>query len=499
MASTHRIWHKEPMTARRRISLLCLLLLASCNPRPDKGPVVVSAIGGRPSYPDINRRPADTTQRLLLDATAQGLVRFDAAGQVEPGLAERWIVIDQGRTYIFRLREAEWSNGGKVTAADVAIILKRAIAPQSRNPLKPFLSAIDDIVAMTDQVIEVRLSHPRPDLLKLFAQPELAIRKENPPGGSGPFRVAATAGGAVMLRPAFDPARSPDEEAVEPSPEQSVRLIGESASRAIVRFIAKDSDLVTGGSMGDWPLVALAKPAPTNIKIDPASGLFGLAVVARQGILGTPAGRAAVAEAIDRSALIAAFTPDWGQPVERLLPDKLDSAAPPAVPGWAALAPDARLADARQQVASYRAANPGEISLRVALPETPGGNLLWGQIGARLATIGIRPIRVAMSADADLRLVDEVAPYDSARWYLATACLACSDDARTALAAARDAPTLAERATQIAIADAAMAADVSFIPIATPLRWSLVSLRLQQWQGNPRAWHPLNRLRNDTN
>ena len=194
MASTRRIWHKEPMTAHRRISFLCLLLLASCNPRPDKGAVVVSAIGGRPSYPDINRRPADTTQRLLLDATAQGLVRFDAAGQVEPGLAERWIVIDQGRTYIFRLREAEWSNGGKVTAADVAIILKRAIAPQSHNPLKPFLSAIDDIVAMTDQVIEVRLSHPRPDLLKLFAQPELAIRKENPPGGSGPFRVAAATG-----------------------------------------------------------------------------------------------------------------------------------------------------------------------------------------------------------------------------------------------------------------------------------------------------------------
>ena len=198
--------------------------------------MVVSAIGGRPSYPDVNKRPADTTQRLLLDATAQGLVRFDAAGQVEPGLAERWIVIDQGRTYIFRLREAEWSNGGKVTAADVAIILKRAIAPQSRNPLKPFLSAIDDIVAMTDQVIEVRLSRPRPDLLKLFAQPELAIRREKPPGGSGPFRVAATAGGAVMLRPAFDPARSPDDDVVEPSPEQSVRLIGESAKRHLKMF-----------------------------------------------------------------------------------------------------------------------------------------------------------------------------------------------------------------------------------------------------------------------
>lgn len=487
------------MTARRRIPVLVLLLLASCNPRPDKGPVVVSAIGGRPSYPDVNRRPADTTQRLLLDATAQGLVRFDAAGQVEPGLAERWIVIDQGRTYIFRLREAEWTNGGKVTAADVAIVLKRAIAPQSRNPLKPYLTAVDDIVAMTDQVIEVRLSRPRPDLLKLFAQPELAIRRENPPGGSGPFRVASIAGGAVMLRPAFDPARSPDDEVTEPGPEQNVQLFGESAARAIIRFTRKQSDLVTGGSLSDWPLVAIAKPAPMNIKVDPATGLFGLAVVDRQGLLASAAGRAAVAEAIDRPAIIAAFTSDWGQPVERLLPDKLDSAAPPALPAWAALTPDARLTDARQQVARYRATSPGEVSLRVALPDTPGGNVLWGQIGVRLAEIGIRPIRVALTADADLRLIDEVAPYDSARWYLAAACVACSDDAQAALTAARDAPTMAERATQIAAADTALAADVAFIPIAMPFRWSLVSLRLQQWQGNPRAWHPLNRLRNDTN
>ena len=487
------------MIAPRGIAALFILLLASCSPRPDTGPVVVSAIGGRPSYPDINKRPADTAQRLLLDMTSQGLVRFDALGQIEPGLAERWIVVDQGRTYIFRLREAEWSDGGKVTAAEVVIILKRAIAPPSRNPLKPFLTAIDDIVSMTDQVIEVRLSRPRPDLLKLFAQPELAVRRENPPGGSGPFRVAATAANSVMLRPAFDPARSPDDEVAEPGPEQNVQLFGEGAARALVRFAHKDSDFVTGGSVGDWPMVAMSKVAPANTRLDPAVGLFGLAIVKRDGFLAAAAGRAAIAEAIDRPALIAAFTPDWGQPVERLLPDKLDSASAPAVSAWATLTPDARLADARQQVATYRLANPGEISLRVALPATPGGNILWGQIGVRLATIGIRPIRVAMNGDADVRLVDEVAPYDSARWYLATACVLCSDDAQAALTAARDAPTMAERATHIAEADAALAADVAFIPIAAPLRWSLVSLRLQQWQGNPRAWHPLNRLRNDTN
>ena len=87
-----------------------------------------------------------------------------------------------------------------------------------------------------------------------------------------------------------------------------------------------------------------------------------------------------------------------------------------------------------------------------------------------------------MDAAADLRLVDDVAPYDSARWYLATACQLCGDVARAALDAARDAPTLADRAARLAEADAALTQDAAFITIARPLRWSLVALRLRRWQ-----------------
>jgi oligopeptide transport system substrate-binding protein len=488
------------MTVRRWLfPLLTLCVAAACQQRPDKGPVVVSAIGGHPAFVDVNKRSADETQRLLLDSTAQGLVRFDAAGQIEPGLAERWIVIDAGRTYIFRLREAEWNDGAKVTAADVALILKRAIAPASRNPLKPFLSAIDDIAVMTDAVIEVRLSRPRPDLLKLFGQPELSILRQKPLGSSGPFRVAETGGTGILLTPAIDPVRSPDDEVRKPSPEQDVRLIGETAARALIRFAAKQSDYVAGGTITDFPLIARAQIAPANIRIDPAAGLFGLAVMRREGLLASAAGRAAVAQAIDRPALIGAIASDWGAPVERLLPDKLDSAAPPAIPTWTTLAPDARLAAARAEVARYRAANKAPPTLRLALPSGPGGILLYGQIAARLMLIGVRPERVAMNQDADLRLIDAVAPYDSARWYLATACLVCSDEAHAALEAARDAPDMATRGQHIAEADGLLASDVAFIPLATPLRWSLVSLRLRQWQGNARGWHPLNHLRADTN
>ncbi len=105
---------------------------------------------------------------------------------------------------------------------------------------------------------------------------------------------------------------------------------------------------------------------------------------------------------------------------------------------------------------------------------------------------------MALGASADLRLVDAVAPYDSARWYLATACDPCGEAARAALEAARLAPNAAARGQAIAQADRALDADAAFIPLARPLRWSLVAQRLVQFQSNARAWHPLNRLRRDT-
>ena len=96
-------------------------------------------------------------------------------GNIVGGLAERWNVSDDGMSYIFRLAATKWPDGRKVTAEQVAQLLKRAVGPRSKNPLKDALGAIDDIVAMTDRVIEIRLTAPRPNLLALLAQPDLAI------------------------------------------------------------------------------------------------------------------------------------------------------------------------------------------------------------------------------------------------------------------------------------------------------------------------------------
>ena len=486
-------WSAGSSPAVRTIALTALLVLAACNQRPDSGAVIASAIGSPPSLTDAARGRPDLPARVFADAIAEGLVRFDAAGQIEAGLAERWIVIDDGTSYIFRLREAQWPNGDPITADQVVALLQRQLAPASRNPLRPFLTAIDEIVVMTPQVIEIRLKRPRPDLLKLFAQPELALFRRRGAGGGGPMRIAEAAR-SPLLRPAFDPNRADPEDQRQIRPEQDVRLIGERAARAITRFMNRDSDLVLGGSFVDWPLLGFATVAPRNIRIDPAMGLFGLAIVNREGFLADVVNRNAINAALDRAAIVGAVRGDW-EPTDRLLPDILDSAALPTVPAWSIRTLEQRRADARARVAQWRGERP---QLRVALPAGPGATLVFAQIARSLLGIGIVPIRVAADADADLRLVDQVAPYDSARWYLANACALCGDEAREALLAARDAPTLAERSRLIAVADRVLDEDVAFIPIARPLRWSLVAVRLDAFRLNARAWHPLNRVRDDT-
>ena len=459
---------------------LLALTLAACQQQGATGPVRVVAIGAAPAMADAARGTLGISSRLLVDAVAQGLVRFDAAGQIEPGLAERWIVTDGGMSYIFRLRDARWRDGATVTAEQVAARLRRQVSAP-RNPLAPFLSAIDEIVAMTPQVIEVRLKRPRPDLLKLFAQPEMALFLAKA-GGSGPMTVAGR--NPVVLRP------SPDLDASSGTTAgDDVILTGARAGLAVARFLAGDADLVAGGSVVDWPLVAAADPPAAAIRLDPAAGLFGLLIVRRDGFLADAGHRAALAQAFDRAA-ITGVASGW-LPEERLLPEQLDSAAAPQAPAWVVSTLDQRRAAARAVVATW--GQP--VLVRIALPEGPGATRLWRQLADGLRTIGVAAERVEMGATADLRLLDAVAPYDSARWYLASACRPCGGDALAKVLAARDASTIAERAQRIAEADAALALDTAFIPLARPLRWSLVAPGLRAWQPNARAWHPLNHLR----
>src|SRR3954454_23830124 len=163
---------------RRFLALLPIFALAlvpaACRQQPE-GTVKVVVIGGEPKLRDPAEGVLAAPDEVLLQNVAQGLVRFDPGGNIVPGLAERWNVSDDGLSYIFRIASTNWPDGRKITAQQVAKILKRVTAERSPNRLRDTLGAVEDIVAMTDRVIEIRLMAPRPSLLALLAQPELAI------------------------------------------------------------------------------------------------------------------------------------------------------------------------------------------------------------------------------------------------------------------------------------------------------------------------------------
>ena len=463
------------------------LTLSGCDER-ETGPIRVSAIGTPPQLRNPNLQPLDPPSAFLVEAAAQGLVRFDNVGEIEPALAQSWIVSDDGMRYTFRIRRAHWADGSPVTAEQVATRLRAAASRASRNPLKPVLGAIEDVVAMTDQVLEISLRGPRPNMLQLLAQPEMGILMRSV--GTGPLVVAAEGDGEVRLSPPVT-----EEEESGDNDEPDILLRGETAGLAVARFAEDEADLVTGGTVGDLPIARAAGLPGNRLVFDPAPGLFGLAFAAAEaGPLADPAVRRALSMAIDRQAMVAALAVPGLQPRVTLSPAIGDELPRPTVPDWTTSPMPMR----RELAARVIAAIGEPVQVRVAMPDGPGYRLIFAYLRRDWRIIGVDAVRVRADAPADLRMIDAIAPETMAIWYLRQfSCEArgvCDPAADIALQAARVATGMGERQAQIMQADELLSRLVPFIPLGTPIRWSLVSPRLNGFRPSPFARHPAGTL-----
>ncbi|MFM2099376.1 MAG: hypothetical protein RLZZ366_915 [Pseudomonadota bacterium] len=476
------------------LALMCATLaLGSCAPDEVAGPLSLSVIGGRLHLADPNHSALDPASSLLLGATAQGLVAFDEEGQVEPALAERWVTTDDGLSYIFRIRRAKWANGRDVTSAEVAARLNEAFGAIGNSRMRPLFSSVVGAISMTGQVVQIQMRAPQPNFLQILAQPELALFRASPSQGSGPYKIHSVKGIVTRLRlipETEDPEDVPDPNLTD------VRIRGEKASIGVARFAAHDIALVIGGGFNDIALARAANVPNNQFQVDPAYGLFGLAVSADSSALAESNMRRALAMAIDREKLVQLFGVNSWQTAVTILPNQLDSAARPAGPEWTQLSLDQRIARARGLV-------KGHVTLKLALPKGTGARLLLAALASDWRRIGIDVQPVGLRDAADLRLIDEVAPQSSALWYLTRlSCghgMFCSENGETALKAALNARTIDERANAIGEADAAFAGVQGYIPIALPLRWSLVSPQLVGWRPSAFAIHPLRQLRGEAN
>lgn len=465
--------------------------LAACGRGDDRA--VEVAVIGEPSAPFASGPRLPLAAQLVRAASAEGLVGFDEQGRVIPAIADRWIVTDDGLSYIFRLRDGTWPGGGAITGETGRAALVRAIGALRGTALGSDLSVIREVRAMAGRVIEIRLHQQAPDLLQLLAQPELGLTMRG--AGAGPMQLDRDKRTAILTP-------IPPEDLGLPQPEdwearrRKLNLVALPATDAIRRFNSGEADVVLGGRFADFPRLDAAGVPRGAIRLDPVTGLFGLAVTRTDGFLGAPENREALAMSIDREALATALNVGgWTATTRVVAPGSADDNGTVGE-RWPGQALAERRTQAAARVAAWQAANGKPPTLRIALPAGPGGDILLRQLAADFGAIGLTVRRVGEAADADLQLVDTVARYARVGWFLNQ--LSCSN-ARGPCSAAADRlaesalsePDPVKRADLYAQAEAQLTIANSFIPFGVPVRWSLVSGTVTGFAPNRWNIHPL--------
>ena len=129
-----------------------------------------------------------TSFEVIADYT-DGLMQMDADGAAVPAIAETYDISEDGKTYTFHLRDAKWSNGDAVTAADFVFGWQRAVDPANASEYSYMLSDIGQVVnaaeiiagekpvtdlgvtAVDDKTLEVQLNVPVSYFLSLMYFP----------------------------------------------------------------------------------------------------------------------------------------------------------------------------------------------------------------------------------------------------------------------------------------------------------------------------------------
>ncbi|ABC64918.1 ABC transporter substrate-binding protein [Erythrobacter litoralis] len=470
--------------------LLVVLAVPACSGRSDDGTIALAVVGSEESMFDSSLRLSFAGQ-LVREATAEGLVALDAQGEIIPGIAERWIVTDDGLSFIFRVRNSDWSNGEPIDAESVRRSLLATIDALDGTSLGIDLEKIDEIRAMTARVIEIRLKSPMPEFLQLLAQPELGLRLDG--RAAGLMRLQRVDDRAV-LTPV-----PPEERGLPARPEWSedaltISLRAMSAGAAVEAFRNAEVEAVLNGRLSTLPLADLGPLSRGTIRLDAALGLFGLTFNNADGLLAEASRREALSMAIDRPALLAPFNVAGWIPTTRIVAPDL-----PRDPGalgerWSGQSLEERRAEARRRIADY--SGEGTVRLTIFLPDGPGSELLLQQLAADFSTIGVRLERADLRSQADLELVDRLARYANARWFLnqfncAVAQPICSPDADVLVDQSLDAATAQEQTNLLVEAESALTAAEAYIPLGAPIRWSLVRGGLEGYSENRWGRHPL--------
>jgi peptide/nickel transport system substrate-binding protein len=156
-------------------ALLVTLLLSACRPASDKGKLVYGLTLAPSSIdPHVG---ASSELGIPLTSVYDPLVWRSPDGEFVPGLAERWEVSDDGKTFTFFLRhDVKFHDGAPFNAQAVCFSLNRIVDPATKSAkARGLLGSFETCQAVDDHTAKVSFVTPYAPFLSAVSQVYLAI------------------------------------------------------------------------------------------------------------------------------------------------------------------------------------------------------------------------------------------------------------------------------------------------------------------------------------
>jgi peptide/nickel transport system substrate-binding protein len=365
-----------------------------------------------PPHLDPTAGAAAAIDEIVYDNVMQGLTRIDENGAVQPQLAERWEVSDDGLVYTFHLKQGvTFHNGSAFDASDVVFSFDRARAADSVNAQKPLFAAIDTVEAVDPQTVRITLSRPEGGLPfslgwgdAVIVDPASAGTNKTDPVGTGPFRFVRWVKGDRI-----------DLEAVSPKqPIQKVTFrIVPDPSAQVAALKAGDIDAVSVLNAPE-AVIAFQSDPDFVVAIGTTEGETILALNNARKPLDDVRVRRAIGHAIDRQAIIDGAMFGFGTPIgTHFAPHN------PAYVDLTALS----AYDPDKAKALLKEAGAENLKLTLKLPPPSyarrGGEIIAAQLGAVGIKVEIVPVewaqwleQVFRGSDFDMTIVSHTEPMD---------------------------------------------------------------------------------------
>lgn len=525
-------------------AVLSSLLLAAVlgwfllsEPRESSGPpsradkVLNRGVGPEPETVDPQRSSTTQAHAVLRDLF-EGLLSYDASGELVNGVAEDWEPSPDGLEYRFRLREdARWSNGDPVTAEDFVYSLRRLVDPATAALYAKLISPVRNataivageaapdslgVEAVSERELLITLERPAAHFPLLLTLPptfpvhagsigRLGDRFTRPGNlvSNGAYVLREWTLGAVIelerneaywnaKGTAIDVVRY--HVTVEPGAELRRYLAGELEVTSTVPASA---------------FARMKRERPDELKVAPILGLYYLGFNLTKPKLGNDAKlREALSLAVDREAIATQVVGRGEQPAYGFTPPGIANYAPARFP-YADWSEAERHARARRlyQEAGYGPENPLEIELRYNTSQTHESiaiavQNMWRQVLGFTAELRNEEFKVllanvrAMNVTEIFRL-NWTADYNDAYSFLSI--LGSGDSSNVVgyrnedydrlLKSAAEQPDLVLRRLYLEEAEKTMLSDHPLIPIYFYVGEHMVSPRVRGWQNNVLDYH----------